>query len=98
MMRINTSYWMISTGLLMILALSAMLHFGVKSWLVYLLLVLSFMAVGAGILLGFIGMVSSEKMLADDKSPDTGTNRGPDASPSPNTGPNTGLDAGEPEK
>ena len=55
---INKSYVMIMFGLLLIITLSILLHFKMSSPVVYILLVIGFIMVGAGILLGFIKMVS----------------------------------------
>jgi hypothetical protein len=57
----NKNNLMISTGLLSIIALSALLYFGIKSWVIHVLLAISFVAVGAGILLSFVKMVSGNQ-------------------------------------
>ena len=57
----NKNNLMVSTGLLSIIALSALLYFGINSWVIHVLLAISFVAVGAGILLGFVKMVSGNQ-------------------------------------
>lgn len=58
---INKTYPIISIGLLSILVLSVLLYFGMNSPVLHILLAISFILVGAGILLGFIRMVSEDK-------------------------------------
>lgn len=58
---INKSYVMILVGLAMIIVVSAMLYLDVRSPLLHILLAIGFIIVGAGILLGFIKMVSGDK-------------------------------------
>ena len=58
---INKNYSIISIGLLSILVLSALLYFGMNSPVLHVLLAISFILVGAGILLSFIRMVSDDK-------------------------------------
>jgi len=58
---INKNYSMILIGLLSIIVLSTMLYFGMNSPVIHGLLAISFLLVGAGILLGFIKMVSDDK-------------------------------------
>ncbi len=57
---INKNYFIIITGLLSIIVLSGMLYFGIDSLVIHVLLAISFIAVGVGILLGFIKMVSDD--------------------------------------
>ena len=63
----NKNNLMISIGLLSIIALSVLIYFGVNSWIIHVLLAISFIAIGAGILLGFIKMVSDDKVKANDR-------------------------------
>ncbi len=58
---INKSYVLIMLGLLLIITLSVLLHFKMSSPVIYILLAIGFIFVGAGILLGFIKMVSDDK-------------------------------------
>ena len=58
---INKSYAMILFGLLLILVISVMLYFGLGSTLLHILLATGFVIVGAGILLGFVKMISDDK-------------------------------------
>ena len=58
---INKSYVMIMFGLLLIITLSVLLYFKISSPVIYVLLVIGFIIIGAGILLGFIKMVSDNK-------------------------------------
>jgi len=58
---INKSYVLIMFGLLLIITLSVLLHFKMSSPVIYILLAIGFIIVGAGILLGFIKMVSDDK-------------------------------------
>jgi hypothetical protein len=55
---LNKSYVIILTGLLSILISSAMLYFDLPSFIPYAILVAGFILVGAGIIFGFIKMVS----------------------------------------
>lgn len=55
---INKSYVMIMFGLLLIITLSVLLYFKISSPVIYVLLAIGFIIIGAGILLGFIKMVS----------------------------------------
>ncbi|VAW55080.1 hypothetical protein MNBD_GAMMA05-243 [hydrothermal vent metagenome] len=57
----NKNNLLISVGLLSIMVLSTLIYFGINTWVVHVLLAISFVAIGAGILLGFIKMVSDEK-------------------------------------
>ena len=54
----NKSYVMILFGLVSIIILSIMIFFGMSSTFLHILLAISFVIVGAGILLGFIKMIS----------------------------------------
>ena len=58
---LNKSCLIIFTGLLSILVLSTLLHFKMRSPGLYVLLAISFIIVGAGILFGFIKMVTDNK-------------------------------------
>jgi hypothetical protein len=58
---INKSFVVIMFGLLLIITLSVLLHFKMSSPVIYILLAIGFIIVGAGILLGFIKMVSDDK-------------------------------------
>jgi hypothetical protein len=58
---INKSYVMIMFGLLLIITLSVLLYFKISSPVIYVLLAIGFIIIGAGILLGFIKMVSDNK-------------------------------------
>ncbi len=58
---INKSYMMIMFGLLLIIALSVLLYYKISSPVIYVLLAIGFIMIGAGILLGFIKMVSDNK-------------------------------------
>jgi len=57
----NKSNLMIAGGLVSIVILSALIHFDVESIIVHILLAIAFLAIGAGILLGFINMVANDK-------------------------------------
>lgn len=52
---------MILLGLALIIVLSIMIYFGMSSTFLHILLAISFILVGAGILLGFIKMVTGDK-------------------------------------
>jgi len=52
---------MIWSGLLLIIIVSVMLYLKVNSPILHVLLAVGFIAVGAGILAGFIKMVSEDK-------------------------------------
>jgi hypothetical protein len=58
---INKSYVTILLGLSLIIILSAMLYSGIRSPVIHILLAISFIIVVAGIILGFIKMVSDDK-------------------------------------
>ena len=58
---VNKSYVMIMFGLLLIITLSVLLYFKISSPVIYALLAIGFIIIGAGILLGFIKMVSDNK-------------------------------------
>ncbi len=58
---INKSYVMIMFGLLLIITLSVLLYFKISSPVIYVLLAIGFIIIGAGILPGFIKMVSDNK-------------------------------------
>ena len=58
---INKSYVLIMSGLFLIIALSVLIYFKISSPVIYVLLAAGFIIVGAGIVLGFIKMVSDEK-------------------------------------
>lgn len=58
---INKSFIMIWSGLLLIIIVSVMLYLKVNSPILHVLLAVGFIAVGAGILAGFIKMVSEDK-------------------------------------
>ena len=55
---INKSYVMIMSGLLLIITLSVLIYFKISSPVIYVLLAIGFIIIGAGILLGFIKMIS----------------------------------------
>ena len=55
---INKSYVLILFGLLLIIVISAVLYFGIRSPALHILLAIGFIIVGAGIILGFFKMVS----------------------------------------
>jgi len=58
---INKGYVIIWSGLLIIIAVSVMLHFEMRSLVLYVLLVIGSLMIGLGILLGFIKMVTDDK-------------------------------------
>ena len=68
----NKSYVMILLGLVLIIILSIMIYFGMSSTFLHILLAISFILVGAGILLGFIKMVSDD---ASDEITDEENNK-----------------------
>ena len=57
----DKSYRMIFIGLLSVLISSAMLYLEMSSSVIYALLIIGFVLVGVGILLGFFKMVSENK-------------------------------------
>ena len=57
----DKSYRMIFIGLLSVLISSAMLYIEMSSSVIYALLIIGFILIGVGILLGFFKMVSESK-------------------------------------
>ena len=57
----DKSYRTIFIGLLSVLISSAMIYIEIRSSVVYALLIIGFVLVGVGILLGFFKMVSENK-------------------------------------
>lgn len=57
----DKSYRTIFIGLLSVLISSAMIYIEIRSSVVYALLIIGFVLVGVGILLGFFNMVSENK-------------------------------------
>ncbi len=58
---INKSFAVIMFGLLLMIILSVLIHFEMRSPVIYILLAVGFILVGVGILMGFIKMVSEGK-------------------------------------
>lgn len=57
----NKSFIIIVFGLLLIMAISVMIHFDMSSPVLHILLGIGFVLVGVGIILSFINMVSEDK-------------------------------------
>ena len=57
----NKSFVIIVFGLLLVMAISVMIHFDMSSPILHIFLAIGFVLVGVGIILGFINMVTEDK-------------------------------------